>query len=43
MRKLLDNEGSMRALFDSMEFNFSFQKTKLVEKVLEKIFSQIQM
>lgn len=33
----------MRAAFDSLAVNFSFQKTKLVEKVLEKIFTQIQM
>ena len=43
VRKLLDNQGSMRAAFDSLYLNFSFQKTKLVEKVLDKIFTQMQI
>ena len=33
----------MRAVFDSLALNFSFQKTPLVQKVLENIFDELQM
>lgn len=41
--KLLNNQGVMRAAFDSLALNFTFNKTPLVEKVLEKILDELQL
>jgi hypothetical protein len=35
---MLDNQGGMRAVFDSLQMNFTFNKNKLVQQVLMNLF-----
>ena len=41
MRKVLDNQGILRSMLDSLWVNFTFKKTKMIEIVLASKLNQI--